>query len=67
VSVLELKRAFDACISQSVPGPHRVGDIAACWADAAVRIRFLAGEVQFTVEDMCRDTWRWVYEGRVYA
>lgn len=67
VSVLELVRAFETSTGRPVPfviGPRRVGDVAACWADATRAYALLGWRAQRTVEDMCRDTWRWVSEGR---
>lgn len=69
VSVLELVHAFEKSTDQPVPfiiGARRVGDVAACWADASRAHDRLGWRAQRTVEDMCRDTWRWVSEGRIY-
>jgi UDP-glucose 4-epimerase len=68
LSVLELVRAFETSTGQAVPfviGPRRVGDVAACWADATSAYALLGWHTQRTLEDICRDTWRWVSEGRV--
>ena len=61
-SVLDLVRAFEAASGRAVPYrivPRRAGDVAACYADPALAKSLLGWTAQRTLEDMCRDTWRW--------
>jgi UDP-glucose 4-epimerase len=39
--------------------PRRAGDIAAYWADSSRAARELGWRAERTLEDMCRDAWRW--------
>lgn len=61
-SVLEVVRAFSRACGQAVPYeicPRRPGDIAQCYADAALAQQLLGWRAQRTLDDMCADTWRW--------
>jgi len=61
-SVLEMIRAFEKACGNRVPfqiTSRRPGDIAACWADPAKAEKELSWRAAKTLEDMCRDTWRW--------
>ncbi len=61
-SVLELVNAFVRASGVDIPyefGPRRAGDIPAYWANAAKASRLLGWQAEKTLEDMCRDTWRW--------
>ena len=61
-SVLEVIRAFERATGIAIPyeiAPRRPGDIAAYWADPTLATRELGWRTQFTLEDMCRDSWRW--------
>ncbi len=62
VSVLEMINTFESTNSCKVPyriAKRRAGDIARCWADTSLANRLLEWEATRTLEDMCRDTWRW--------
>lgn len=62
VSVLEMVRAFVRVNQCEVPYrlvARRAGDIAECWADTSLAERLLAWQATRTLDDMCRDTWRW--------
>jgi UDP-glucose 4-epimerase len=62
-SVLEMIRAFEAASGVKIPyeiEPRRHGDIAAFWADPAKAKCVLGWEAIRNVEDMCRDTWRFM-------
>lgn len=62
VSVLQMIRTFEAVNGCEVPyriAPRRAGDIARCWADTSLANRLLAWHTQRSLEDMCRDAWRW--------
>lgn len=65
VSVLELIRAFEHSTGIEVPyvmGPRRDGDLARCWADAGKARKLLGWKAEYTVEDMCRDSWNFMKE-----
>ena len=62
VSVLEMIRAFEVANDCKVPyriTTRRAGDIAECWADTDLANRLLNWKTNLTLEDMCRDAWRW--------
>jgi len=61
-SVLQMIAAFEAASGKKIPhamGPRRAGDIAACWADAALAQRLLGWQARLSVEQACADGWRW--------
>ena len=61
-SVLELVHAFETANSVPVPyrfAPRRSGDLAFCYANVDKAERLLGWRAEKTVEDMCRDSWRW--------
>ena len=61
-SVLEVIRAFERATGIAIPyeiAPRRPGDIAAYWADPTLAARELNCRSQLTLEEMCRDAWRW--------
>ncbi|MBF0781105.1 MULTISPECIES: UDP-glucose 4-epimerase GalE [unclassified Granulicatella] len=61
-SVLELIHTFMKVTKQDVPyiiGERRSGDIATCYADATRAWNDMQWKTEKTLEDMCRDTWRW--------
>ena len=61
-SVLELLQAFENANHVTVPYeivPRRAGDIAACYADTEKARRLLGWKAEKSLEDMCRDSWRW--------
>ncbi|MDO4559967.1 MAG: UDP-glucose 4-epimerase GalE [bacterium] len=60
-SVLELVTAFERANGQKIPyriTPRRAGDIAVCYAETEKAERELDWKAKRTVEDMCRDAWR---------
>lgn len=62
VSVLELVNAFIRANGVDVPytfGPRREGDLPAYYADASKAEKVLGWKAEKTIEDMCRDSWRW--------
>ena len=62
VSVLEMVRTFEKINHVTVPftiSGRRPGDIAKCWADTTLANRLLGWRSRRTLEDMCRDSWRW--------
>lgn len=61
-SVLESLRAFERATGTPIPFEvvdRRPGDIAVCYADPAAAIRDLDWKAVLTVDDACRDAWRW--------
>lgn len=61
-SVLELATAFEKVSGRDIPHkimPRRAGDIAACYADVTKAAEELGWTAKKTIEDACRDSWRW--------
>lgn len=61
-SVLDIVNAFKKVNEIDIPyiiAARRDGDIAECFADAAKAQELMDWKVELTLEDMCRDTWRW--------
>jgi len=61
-SVLDIVKAFSTVNNIDVPyviGPRRPGDIDECYADPAKAKNLLGWQAEKTLEDMCRDSWRW--------
>jgi len=64
-SVLDIVRAFERVTGKTVPlefAGRRPGDVAACYADPGAAHRLLGWRATRSVEDMCRDAWRWQSE-----
>lgn len=62
VSVLEIIKAFSRACGRDLPyeiKPRRAGDIAACYADCSKAERELGWRAELSIEDACRDSWRW--------
>lgn len=62
-SVLEMVQAFEKATGKAVPykiTPRRPGDIATCYADPAKAKEELNWEATKTLEDMCRDSWKYI-------
>ncbi len=61
-SVLDVVNAFIKANGVDVPyqiAPRRPGDIPVCYADASKAKEVLGWQTEKTLEDMCRDSWRW--------
>jgi UDP-glucose 4-epimerase len=61
-SVLEVVRAFELASGNPVPyqfAQRRPGDVAKCYADAALAQELLGWRAKHTLADMCMDAWRW--------
>lgn len=61
-SVLDLVNTFQKVTGQPVPyvmAPRRPGDIDACYAAPVLAEKELGWKAEKTIEDMCRDSWRW--------
>ncbi len=61
-SVLEMIKGFEKACGRQIPYKivdRRPGDIAACWADPSKAERELGWKTVKTLDDMCKDTWKW--------
>ena len=61
-SVLDVLKTFERVNGVAIPyevGPRRAGDIGTCYADAGKAKALLHWQAEKSLEDMCRDTWRW--------
>ena len=61
-SVLDIVNTFSRVNQVPVPyviGPRRDGDVDACYADPTKAKELLDWTATKTLEDMCRDSWRW--------
>lgn len=61
-SVLDLVAAFERVSGQAIPYKvigRRAGDIAAFYADASLAKEKLGWAVQYDLNRMCEDSWRW--------
>ncbi|GMR14608.1 MAG: UDP-glucose 4-epimerase GalE [Gammaproteobacteria bacterium] len=62
ISVLEMIKTFEATNNCKVPyhiTGRRPGDIAKCWADTTLANQLLGWKATHSLQDMCRDAWRW--------
>ncbi len=60
-SVLDMVKAFEKASGKPVPykiAPRRKGDIASCYASVKKAKELLNWETELTLEDMCKDLWR---------
>ncbi|MER2040593.1 UDP-glucose 4-epimerase GalE [Desemzia incerta] len=61
-SVLDVVDNFEKATGQKVPYEivdRRPGDIASFFADASKAAKELDWKAEFTLEEMCRDSWKW--------
>ena len=61
-SVLEVVRTFERVTGTRIAlerVERRAGDVAACFADPSLALSALAWRAQRSLEQMCRDAWRW--------
>ena len=61
-SVLDVVRAFEAAAGVKIPymiAPRRAGDLPAYYAEPSKAEKLLGWRAEKTLEDMCRDAWRW--------
>lgn len=61
-SVLDVVKAFEKANDVAIPYQlveRRPGDIGTSYADAAKAKEQLGWETEFSLEDMCRDSWNW--------
>ncbi|KAL1920637.1 uncharacterized protein VTP21DRAFT_1014 [Calcarisporiella thermophila] len=61
-TVLDMVRAFSQVVGRELPykiGPRRPGDVTDLTADPSLANRELNWRAQRSLEEMCRDLWRW--------
>lgn len=61
-TVFEFVKAFEIATGQTVPlqiAPRRPGDVASYYADPRLAEELLSWKAKRSIEDMCRDAWRW--------
>jgi len=61
-SVLQMIKTFEAVNKVKVPfviAEKRKGDVASCYADVSYAKDLLGWEAMLSIEDMCRDIWRY--------
>ena len=61
-SVLDMVHAFEKASQQKVNyhiTPRRAGDIATCYANPSYAQKVLGWQTEYSIEEMCQDTWRW--------
>jgi len=64
-SVNEVVAAFEAATHQPLIrtiGPRREGDVATSYTDPSLAERELGWKAELTIDDICRDAWRWQTE-----
>jgi len=61
-SVLDMVKAFEQASGKKVPYQivsRRAGDIAECFADPSYAKKVLGWEAKRSIEEMCKDSWKW--------
>lgn len=61
-SVLDVVKSFEKATGKRIPYTivdRRPGDIAKCYADPTKAFKELGWKAEKSLEDMCRDAWRW--------
>lgn len=61
-SVLDMVKAFEKASGKNIPfkvAKRRLGDIASCYADPSLAWNALSWRAQRSLDEMCRDAWRW--------
>jgi UDP-glucose 4-epimerase len=61
-SVLDAVKAFERASGKKIAlefAARRPGDVASCYADAALAARELGWNTRLGLDEMCRDVWRW--------
>lgn len=62
VSVMEMIHAFERASGKTIPYDvvaRRPGDVASCYADCSLANRELDWITEKTIEEACKDAWRW--------
>ena len=61
-SVLDMVKSFEKASNKKIPYKivnRRTGDIATCFADPSFAREIIGWEAKKSIEDMCRNSWRW--------
>jgi UDP-glucose 4-epimerase len=61
-SVLDVVKAFERASGKAIAlefHPRRAGDVAQSYADAALAAREFGWRARLSLDEMCRDAWRW--------
>ncbi len=61
-SVFDVLHAYERACGRELPyviAPRRAGDTDACWADPSLAEKELGWKASRTLDDMCRDSWKW--------
>ena len=61
-SVLDVVSSFEKATGIKIPytiASRRAGDIATCFADASKAVDELDWKAEYSLEEMCRDSWNW--------
>ena len=64
-SVLDVIKAFESATGIQVPyviAPRRSGDIDTCFANPQKAIKMLGWHCEKSIEEMCKDSWKWQVE-----
>lgn len=70
LSVLQIVHVFEEATGVHIPyqiAPRRPGDIAECYASTEKAERVLGWKATKTIEDMCRDAWKWQQNSAEYG
>lgn len=62
ISVLDLVKAFEKASGLTIPYEviaRRPGDIGTCYSDPKKAFELLGWKTQYTLDDMCMDSWKW--------
>lgn len=61
-SVMDVVKSFESSTGRRIPHiivGRRPGDVAECYADVSKAFRELGWKAQKSINDMCRDSWKW--------
>jgi UDP-glucose 4-epimerase len=61
-SVIDMIKAFEIASGKAIAfkvAKRRPGDVASCYADSSLALSTLGWRAQRSLEDMCKDGWRW--------
>jgi UDP-glucose 4-epimerase len=66
-SVLQMIKAFEDAAAKDINFnivSRRPGDIASCYANADKAFQKLGWKAQYSIDDMCKSTWKWMQNSR---
>jgi UDP-glucose 4-epimerase len=61
-SVIDMVKAFEKASGKAIPfkvAQRRPGDVASCYADPSFAMSTLGWRAERSLEDMCKDGWKW--------